>query len=114
MQLLLLLLLAIAGGDEEALKDVRPMLKNMGGGDTLRAIENAERIAAALAASGNGGQRGNKADGSRAARERRGQEGRDSAAVGGCDFYECFPLSPVRSIADGEILERLSRYIALG
>lgn len=110
MQLLLLLLLALAGGNEEALKDVRPMLEQMGGGETLRAIERAEEISSMLAARKGANYGGNGGNGG--AQPNINREGNPNGRNGEDD--DNFPLAPIKSIADGEIISRLSQYIATG
>ncbi len=127
MQLLLLLMLALAGGNPENLKDVRPLIESLGGGDTLRAIEKAEKLSemisngsGGLAAGKSGGKRanagGNSGNGGNGCGNKRG--GLKDINCGGRvnGGFECYdsPLAPVARIADGEITSRLSRYIALG
>lgn len=105
VQLLLLVLLALAGGNTESLKDVRPMLENLGGGETLRAIENAERFASVLAAArGAGG----------GPRPQGGNPDKPDLDNSDIKPYADFPLAPIANIADGEIKARLARHIAVG
>ena len=111
MQLLILLILALAGGSEQSLKEVKPILENIGGREALEVIEKAEEVSAMLSAvkcltaGGAGGRKG----------------AHDACAV---DNTGCFanesscasssPLAPVSAIADENIIHRLSCYVALG
>ena len=117
MQLLLLLRLALAGGNPENLKDVRPIIESLGGGDTLRAIEKAEKLSEMIS-NGSGGLAAGKSGGKRTNAGGNTRGGLKDINCGGRvnGGFECYdsPLAPVARIADGEITSRLSRYIALG
>ena len=107
MQLLLLLMLALAGGNAEALKEVKPVLESLGGGEALEVIERAEELSSMITAvqslvGGNGGTGGNGGNGS-------------AVDSGGGEFSQHgFPLAPISAIADENITYCLSRYISLG
>lgn len=104
MQLLLLLMLALAGGNANALKEVKPVLESLGGKEAVEALNKAEElsgmISAVQAMAGTGATRANPSHG---------------GGGGNGDFAQHgFPLAPITNIADENITYCLSRYIALG
>ena len=102
MQLIILLMLALAGGNAEAFRQVKPVIESLGGGEALQAIEKAEEISTMLTAV-------------QAMAE--GMKGGNSSAApaGGEEFSQHgFPLAPISAIADENITCCLSRYVSLG
>ncbi len=113
MQLLLVLLLALMGGNAGALKEVKPILESLGGKDAVEALSKAEELSGMISSvqamtGGMGATRANPSHG--------GSGGnRSSANAGDGEFAQHgFPLAPICNIADENITYCLSRYIALG
>lgn len=107
MQLLLLLMLALMGGNANALKEVKPVLESLGGKEAVEALNKAEELSGMLSAvqamTGMGATRANPSHGGSG-----GNNGSGEFAQHG------FPLAPICNIADENITYCLSRYIALG
>ena len=105
MQLLLLLMLALTGGNANALKEVKPVLESLGGKEAVEALNKAEElsgmISAVQAMAGAGATRANTSHAG-------------SGGVCGDFAQHGFPLAPISNIADENITYCLSRYIALG
>ena len=106
MQLLLVLLFAIMGGNANALKEVKPVLESLGGKDAVEALSKAEELSGVISAvqamAGMNATRTNPSHGGGG-----GKSDGDFAQHG-------FPLAPITNIADENITYCLSRYIALG
>ena len=117
MQLILLLMLALAGGGEQTLKEVKPILENLGGSEALGVIEKAEELSAMLTAvqsltGGNGGIGGTGGMGGK--RGNGAPHYNRESETGGEFAQHGFPLAPIAAIADENITYCLSRYITLG
>lgn len=117
MQLLLLLLLAMSGGNMEALKKVKPVLEGLGDGEIMQTIEKVEEISSMLSAvqtmAGSMGT-GSGAPSNGARPDIASPSGNN--CFGGADESggNGFPLAPVSNIADENITYCLSRYVATG
>lgn len=116
MQLWILLLLALMGGNASALKEVKPILESLGGGEALDALNKAEElsgmISAVQAMTGNG-NKGGRGQATRASSSHGCNGGKGGESCG--EFAQHgFPLAPIANIADENITYCLSRYIALG
>lgn len=104
MQLLLILILLLSGGrqsPQNLLKEVRPVLENLGGEELREALKSAEEISEALSAV-------------KSAMSEGGMSPAENIAVGH-DLRApsiVFPLAPVSRIADRDITYSLSRYFA--
>ena len=109
MQLLLLLMLALMGGNANALKEVKPVLESLGGKEAVEALNKAEELSGMLSAvqamTGMGATHANTSHGS---------SGGKSGGGNGEFAQHGFPLAPICNIADENITYCLSRYIALG
>ena len=122
MQLLLLLMLALANGNADSFKDVKSIMEGLGGGEALEVVKKAEEISAMLTAvqrltgnGGNGGMGGNGGNGGNAPfKGAAGAKGCAMQIAGGDSIDDASPLAPVSAIADEYITSCLSRYISLG
>ena len=115
MQLLILLMLALMGGNANALKEVKPVLESLGGKDAVEALNKAEELSGMLSAvqamaGGMKSTRANPSNGSSG-----GNSGKENGNGGSGEFAQHgFPLAPICDIADENITYCLSRYIATG
>ena len=125
MQLLIILALLLygsKGGGNELLKEVRPVLENMGGEEVKEAFKNAEQISEVLSAvqelAGSDLSEIFRPD--QPARRliqptynlSQNDEKRWENARPFSDSPVSFPLAPIASIADKDITYSLSRYIS--
>ena len=107
MQLLLLIMLALAGGNAEALKQVKPVIEKLGGGDAMNMIKEAEELSKMLSAVQS------LTGGAKSAGSPSFNKGCSNGA--NAEFAQHgFPLAPIAQIADENITYCLSRYISLG
>ena len=106
MQLLILLLLAMMGGNANAMNDVKPILESLGGKDVCDAFSQAEELSSMLSAV--------QAMTGLGATSAKPQHGGCGGSGSGEFAQHGFPLAPISNIADENITYCLSRYIALG
>lgn len=102
MQLLLVLLTVLLGGNLNAVKEVKPILESLGGGSEIEeALNKAEEISGVInAVRAMAGAQKSEAGQSPAGEENFAQHG--------------FPLAPIARIADENVTYCLSRYITVG
>lgn len=107
MQLLLVLAILLLGGKSDVggiLKEVKPLLEELGGDDgnikqVSDMVEAVEEISAVM----------NAVNGF-AAPQQKGEEGGEQAASG--QYQSGFPLAPIANIADKNITYALARYMS--
>jgi len=122
MQLLLLLLLALTGGNANTLKEVKPVLESLGGNEALEALKKAEELSGMLSAvqamtGGLKATRANSFNGSGGGKDEGGAGfGRGASFDNGNEGQTAqgFPLAPIANIADEKITYCLSRFVATG
>jgi len=124
MQLLLLLLLALTGGNANTLKEVEPVLESLGGNEALEALKKAEELSGMLSAvqAMTGGLNATRANSFNGSGGGKGEEfsgagfGRGASFGGGNEGQTAqgFPLAPIANIADENITYCLSRFVATG
>ena len=134
MQLLLMLVLLLYGGNGKLLKEFGPLLQSVGGEDIKNVLKEAEEINSVLSAfkNGAGGEGGKGAQGaekpfggSQTANTPPSSGEAEGAQAGGASQDNCknsdmaegandgqFPLAPIAGIADREILYRLVKYFS--
>ena len=134
MQLLLMLVLLLYGGNGKLLKEFGPLLQSVGGEDIKNVLKEADEINSVLSAfkNGAGGEKGGKGaqdeepfGGSQTANTPPSAGGGEGAQAGGASQDNCkngdmtegvndgqFPLAPIAGIADREILYRLVQYFS--
>lgn len=134
MQLLLMLVLLLYGGNGKLLKEFGPLLQSVGGEDIKNVLKEAEEINSVLSAfkNGAGGEGGKGAQGaekpfggSQTANTPPSSGEGKGAQAGGASHDNCkngdmaegandgqFPLAPIAGIADREILYRLVQYFS--
>lgn len=98
MQLLVLALMLMLSGKNANIKDLKPIIEELGGGEAVNAVKQAEELSNIIAAL-------------------RGVSAKPDCQSG-APVEECagdgYPLAPIANIADERITYCLSRYIALG
>lgn len=109
MQLLILLMLALMGGNAGALKEVTPILESFGGAEAKKALDKAEELSGVISAlqAMSGSMSG-------ATRARQSHSGHGGEKCENEFAQHGFPLAPITNIADENIIFCLSRYIAAG
>lgn len=135
MQLLLMLVLLLYGGNGKLLKEFGPLLQSVGGEDIKNVLKEAEEINSVLSAfkNGAGGEKGGKGaqdeepfGGSQTDNTPPSADEEEGAQAGGASQDNCengditedgckggqFPLAPIAGIADREILYRLVQYFS--
>lgn len=134
MQLLLMLVLLLYGGNGKLLKEFGPLLQSVGGEDIKNVLKEAEEINSVLSAfkNGAGGEGGKGAQGaekpfggSQTANTPPSSGEAEGAQAGSASQDNCkngdmaegandgqFPLAPIAGIADREILYRLVQYFS--
>lgn len=132
MQLLLMLVLLLYGGNGKLLKEFGPLLQSVGGEDIKNVLKEAEEINSVLSAfkngaGGEGGAHGTEKPfgGSQTANAPPSAGEEEGAQAGGASQDNCkngdmtegvndgqFPLAPIAGIADREILYRLVQYFS--
>ncbi len=135
MQLLLMLVLLLYGGNGKLLKEFGPLLQSVGGEDIKNVLKEAEEINSVLSAfkNGAGGEKGGKGaqdaekpfGGFQTANTPPSAGEEEGAQAGGASHDNCengdiaegandgqFPLAPIAGIADREILYRLVQYFS--
>ena len=119
MQLLIILALLFygsKGGGNELLKEVRPVLENLGGDEVKEAFKNAEQISEVLSAvqelAGGDITEIFRPDQPNRKLNQPSSGERGGSAPSFSNGPVNFPLAPISSIADKDITYSLSRYIS--
>lgn len=108
MQLLVLVLMLMMSGKNANIKELKPIIEELGGGEAAEAFKQAEELSGVLSAVQ-----------SLTSMPQQSAAQPCASTVGSPSDDECsplggYPLAPIANIADERITYCLSRYIALG
>lgn len=108
MQLLVLALILMLSGKNANIKELKPIIEELGGGEAAEAFKQAEELSGMLSAVQSLASMSQPQSAAPEAEKEYAPPAEESCPSGG------YPLAPIAGIADERITYCLSRYIALG